>query len=114
MAETMRYTGGCHCGKGRDEGDAELKGVGSCNCSICAKKGHLLAFVPESQFHLKSGEDVLRDYQFNKHVIHHLFCSNCGVESFARGVGPGGAKMAAINVRCLDAVDFEALPVQRY
>ena len=32
-----------------------------------------------------SGLDDLVDYRFNKHVIHHVFCRTCGVESFARG-----------------------------
>lgn len=35
-------------------------------------------------------------------------CGNvrcCGIRSFARGVGPGGKEMIAVNVRCLE--DFE-------
>jgi hypothetical protein len=58
---------------------------------------------------LKSGESALRDYQFNKAVIHHLFCATCGVESFARGRKPDGSEAVAINVRCLEGVDFGAL-----
>ena len=69
----MKYTGGCHCGKVRFEVDMDLKEVISCNCSMCAKRGSLLAFVPEENFTLLSGEDALTDYQFNKKVIHHLF-----------------------------------------
>jgi hypothetical protein len=65
--------------------------------------------VPTEAFHLEAGEDRLQDYQFNKHVIHHFFCRTCGVESFARGVAPGGAEMVAVNVRCLDGVDVGAL-----
>ena len=61
----------------------------SCNCSICQKRGALLTFVPAAQFKLLSGEDELTDYQFNKKIVHHLFCSHCGVGSFARGNGPG-------------------------
>lgn len=83
----------------------------SCNCSICSKRGSLLAFAPADRFLLVSGEDRLSDYQFNKKVIHHLFCRNCGVQPFARGTAPDGAEMVAINVRCLDGVDIPALPV---
>jgi len=110
----MKYTGGCHCGKVRFEVEMDLKEVASCNCSICSKKGSLLAFVPSESFKLLSGEGDLKDYQFNKRVIHHYFCSTCGVSSFSKGIGPDGKEMQAINVRCLDNVDFEKLPVTRF
>jgi len=105
------YQGGCHCGAVRYEIKIDLPQVLACNCSICSKKGTLLAFAPRSNFSLKSGEDNLTDYQFNKKVIHHLFCSTCGVTSFGHGTGPDGTEMAAINVRCLDDVDFQNIPV---
>ena len=66
-----------------------------------------LAFVPEAAFTLVKGQDDLRDYQFNKHNIHHLFCKTCGVASFARGTRRDGAPMIAINVRCLDGFDLD-------
>jgi hypothetical protein len=67
--------------------------------------GFVLAFTPRQNFHLKSGEDDLTEYLFNKKVIRHLFCSTCGVESFAYGKMPDGAPIAAINVNCLEGVD---------
>jgi hypothetical protein len=36
-------------------------------------------------------------------------CPTCGIESFARGAGPDGKEMIAINVRCLDGVDVKSL-----
>ena len=109
MADAQTYSGGCHCGAVRYEATASLDQVISCNCSICAKRGLLLAFVGAGQFRLISSEDRLKDYQFGKKVIHHLFCADCGVESFARGTAPDGAPMVAVNVRCLDGVDVAAL-----
>ena len=114
MTETKTYTGGCHCGKVRYEVKADLGRVMSCNCSICSKTGSILAFVPKEQFTLLQGEGSLTDYQFNKHAIHHLFCPVCGIRSFARGVGPGGKEMAAINVRCLDDVDIAGLSITQF
>jgi hypothetical protein len=67
--------------------------------------------VPADQFNLKQGIDGLTDYQFGKKHIHHLFCPDCGVASFARGNLPQKGEMIAINVRCLDDVDISALQV---
>lgn len=109
MAEAKAYTGGCHCGAVRYEVTIALDPVIACNCSLCAKRGHLLSFTTPDQFKLLSGEERLVDYQFNKHVIHHLFCDKCGTQSFARGRRPDGKDMICINVRCLDGVDIGAL-----
>lgn len=109
MGETKTYTGGCHCGKVRYEVESDLGMVLQCNCSICSKKGSLLTFVPESAMRVISGENEQADYQFNKHIIHHLFCKTCGIASYAHGKGPDGRPMVAINVRCLEGVDVTTL-----
>ncbi len=108
------WAGSCHCGKVRWEARAELKSVVSCNCSICQRTGTLLAFVPEASFTLKSGEDALTDYQFNQHVIHHLFCSTCGIRSFARGTAPDGSPMVALNARCIEGIELDKLDVMHF
>ena len=106
------YTGSCHCGAVRYEVALDLeKPVISCNCSMCGRVGSLLTFVPDGDFKLLAGEESLTDYQFNKHVIHHVFCRVCGIKSFARGVARDGSATAAINTRCLDDVDLARLNV---
>jgi hypothetical protein len=74
--------------------------------------GFVLAFSPRDDFHLKSGEQALTEYLFNKKAIRHLFCSTCGVESFAYGKMPDGSPIVAINVNCLDDVDPRSLKSQ--
>ncbi len=108
------YTGGCHCKKVQYEVELELENVISCNCSICSKRGWLLAFAPKAAFKLIAGEDELTDYQFNKYLIHHLFCSTCGTASYGVGSDDKGNESVAINVRCLDGVDIETLNVIKY
>jgi hypothetical protein len=103
------YAGSCHCGRVRYEVKVDLDNAVTCNCSRCQRLGWILAFTPAENFKLLSGEDALADYQFNKHVIHHLFCSTCGIESFARGTRPDGTKAVAVNARCLEGVDLGAL-----
>lgn len=109
MPEPRVHTGGCHCGRVRYEVTTDLSQVVACNCSICTKRGLLLTFVGPRQFTLHAGRDELADYQFHRGVIHHRFCPVCGVESFAEGKTPDGKDMIAINVRCLDDVDVDAL-----
>jgi len=105
------YTGGCHCGAVRYEVDMEPEQAMVCNCSHCHIKGLVLTFVSPEQFRLTKGsEDELTDYQFNKKTIHHFFCPVCGVESFARGK-KGEETMYAINLRCIDGLDLDAIPV---
>jgi hypothetical protein len=110
---TQTYTGGCQCGAVRYEATLELGEVISCNCSRCGRLGSLLAFLPKDNFKLLSGEGAMTEYQFNRHLIHHLFCATCGIQSFARGKRPDGAEMVAVNARCLDGVDVDTLPVKK-
>jgi|SRR5664280_209172 len=115
MGEIKSYAGGCHCGKVRYNVKLDLGGpVISCNCSMCGRAGTLLTFVPAQEFTLLSGEESLTEYQFNKRHIHHLFCRVCGIKSFARGAGPDGTPMVAINTRCLDDVNLDQLKVTKY
>lgn len=109
MPDAKNYRGSCHCGRVRYDVTADLTQVMECNCSHCQRKGFILAFVPPSQFTLKAGEQEMTEYQFNKKIIHHLFCRVCGVEPFARGKMPDGSPAVAINVRCLEGIDPDAL-----
>ena len=85
----------------------------SCNCSHCRRKGFLLSFFAPEQFSLTKGADALASYFFNKHAIEHKFCTTCGVEPFAEGRGPGGAPMRAVNLRCVESIDPDALEIQK-
>jgi hypothetical protein len=109
MTGPRTFQGGCHCGKVRYEVVTDPATAIACNCSQCARHGLWLTFATPEQFTLLSGEEKLIDYLFNRKVIHHLFCGDCGVESFARGKTKEGREMIAINVRCLDGIDIAAL-----
>jgi hypothetical protein len=70
-----------------------------------------MAFVPRDKLTNIVGNDKLTDYQFGKRMIHHVFCSVCGIHPFGWGVGGDGRESAMINVRCLDGVDAHTLSV---
>ena len=53
-------------------------------------------------------------YEFNKHVIEHHFCPTCGIHPYASGTDPKGNRMCAINVRCLEGIDLDSIPVSHF
>ena len=109
MAELKSYTGGCHCGRVRYECSSDLAMVTDCNCSVCTKKGLHITFVSPESFTLRSGDDVLKEYRFNRNVVAHQFCTECGVQPFARGQMPDGKKVVAVNVSTIDNIDLSKL-----
>src|SRR5690349_7200493 len=65
------HKGSCHCGAVQFEVEGDIQGAIMCNCSICHRKGAPLWFVPRDKLRFTKGEQSLRDYMFNKHVIKH-------------------------------------------
>ena len=110
----MIYKGSCHCGKVAFEVEGEIKGAMACNCSICQRTGALMWFVPRDKLRLLTADSAAATYTFNKHVIRHRFCPVCGIHTHGEGVDPKGNAMAAINIRCLEGIDLESIPVQHY
>ena len=110
----MKYQGSCHCGRVAFEVEGTIESALACNCSICERKGSLLWFVPRDKLRLETPESALRTYTFNKHVIKHRFCANCGIHPFGEGVDSQGNATAAVNIRCLEGVDLESIPVDHF
>lgn len=81
----------------------------ACNCSICTMGSSRWGFVPDDDFKLLAGEEVLD--QFGRRMIHHLFCKRCGIHSFARGLMPDGRSVHAVNLDCLRDVDLGAIRI---
>jgi hypothetical protein len=105
------YQGSCHCGRVRFEVDADLDHVRVCDCSICRKRGALLHRVDEAQFRLLTPLADLALYQFHTRTARDYFCPACGILPFRR---PRTApEQWSINVRCLEGVDLDAIPVKR-
>ncbi|MBK5571854.1 GFA family protein [Ensifer sp. SSB1] len=109
----MRYEGSCHCGKIAVAVAGDFAEAIDSHCSLCRRRGGLLAFIPRDRLTMKTPETDLSTYLFNKHVIRHHFCDSCGIAPFGEGEGPHG-KMAAINLRCLPEFDLEAVKIVKY
>jgi len=108
----MSFTSTCHCGalSATVEGDLPTTAK-TCNCSICRRQGNIHHFVPADKVTFDREEDQVGEYTFNKHVIAHQFCTNCGCAPFAEGTGPDGSAMVEINLRCVPDCDLDALEI---
>jgi len=110
----MVYKGSCHCGRIAFQVEGTLNSATSCNCSICQRKGTLMWFVPREQLKLMTPDENASTYTFNKHVIKHRFCPNCGMHPYGEGVDRKGNAMAAINIRCLEGIELGNVPVTQF
>lgn len=108
----MIHPGSCHCGAIAFEVDADITEAIDCNCSMCRRRGGLLAFVSDEQFTLKTPASAVSTYEFNKHALQHHFCQVCGIAPYSNGQGRTGP-MIAVNVRCLPDVDLENLTINK-
>jgi hypothetical protein len=105
------YQGSCHCGKIKFEVDADLDHVRVCDCSICRKRGALIHRVAPDSFRLLTPIEELSLYEWHTKVAKDWFCPDCGILPFRR---PRTSEdIIGINVRCLDGVDFSAIPVKQ-
>lgn len=111
----MKHRGSCHCGGIVFDLDADVTEAIDCNCSLCRRRGSLLAFFPRAALTLNTPESDYTTYRFNKEQIAHHFCPKCGVSPFSDGTHPGtGDQMAAVNVRCLPDVDLASLKITAF
>jgi len=100
----------CHCGAVVLELDLPngIVDPRRCNCSMCRRKGAVVAAVPLSGLRVVKGADVLRLYQFNTRTAKHYFCSVCGIYTHhQRRINPNEY---GFNVGCLEGVDPFDIP----
>ena len=116
------FEGSCHCGAVRFEVDTDLDHVRVCDCSVCRKRGALIHRVEQDRFRLLTPIEDLTLYQWHTRTAEDYFCPKCGILSFrrprvrtteetAQGMPPFSGW--AVNVRCLDGVDLDLIPVRR-
>ncbi|WP_068875660.1 MULTISPECIES: GFA family protein [unclassified Phenylobacterium] len=102
------WSGSCHCGAVRFRVAAEIEELTRCDCSLCRRKGALMAKVPESGLTVEAGEENLTLYQWNTGVARHWFCRTCGIYPFHRK--RSAPDSYGVNVGCLEDFDVTAYP----
>jgi hypothetical protein len=116
------YAGSCHCGATRFEVELDLDHVRVCDCSICRRRGALIHRVPEDALRILTPLDDLTLYQWHTRTARDYFCPTCGILPFRRPRTMTAAEhqhgMPAftgwgVNVRCLDGVDVDSVPIKR-
>lgn len=95
----------CHCGKVELE-LALPNGIEKprrCDCSMCRRRGAIVASVPLNGIRIVQGEDVLKQYQFNTHTAKHFFCGECGI--YTHHQRRSDPSEYGYNVGCLEGVN---------
>jgi hypothetical protein len=78
-----------------------------CDCSMCRRRGAIVASVPLAGLHIVSGVALLREYQFNTCTARHFFCGVCGIHTHhQRRSNP---QQYGYNVGCLEGINPFAL-----
>jgi len=112
MSDQPTHLGRCHCGRVTFELRATITGAMECNCSLCRRKGALWHGASDKSLRIASGEEDLTLYQFGSMTAKHYSCRHCGISTFTRPrLDP---TRWAVNLRCIDALDLAALPVQTF
>jgi len=90
----------CHCGRVRIELDLPdgFQSLRRCNCSLCRRKGAVMASVPLSGLRV-----VLRVYMWNSQTAKHYFCGTCGI--YTHHQRRSNPNEFGFNVACIDGVD---------
>ena len=105
----------CHCGAVRLELQLPdgLVDPRHCNCSMCKRRGAIVATVPLAALTVLQGEEDLKVYQFNTNTAKHYFCGRCGIYTHHRR--RSNPEQFTFNVGCLEGVNpFEVQAVTVY
>jgi hypothetical protein len=102
-------TATCHCGAVELKIDLPdgLVNLRRCNCSLCRRKGAVMAMAPLAALRVSRGEENLGIYQWNTRVARHFFCKTCGI--YTHHQRRSNPEEYGFNVACLEDVDPFAL-----
>jgi hypothetical protein len=107
-----KHRASCHCGAVVLELDLPdgIVDPGRCDCSLCRRRGAIVASVPLAGLRIVQGESELKLYQFNTMTARHYFCSICGI--YTHHQRRSNPNEYGYNVGCLEGVNpFDLGPV---
>lgn len=74
-----------------------------CDCSMCRRRGAVVASVPLDGIRIVQGAEFLKLYQFNTHTAKHYFCSNCGI--YTHHQRRSKPDQYGFNIGCLEGIN---------
>jgi len=95
----------CHCGAVEFELSLPngLDDPRRCDCSMCRRRGAIVASVTLDGIKIIKGKDKLSLYQFNTMTAKHYFCSVCGI--YTHHQRRSNPSQYGFNVACLEGVN---------
>lgn len=108
------HKGSCHCGSVEFEVHLPngLVDPRRCDCSMCRRRGAIVASISLDGIRIVKGQDALSLYQFNTYTAKHYFCSKCGI--YTHHQRRSNPHQYGFNVACLEGVnpfELENIPV---
>lgn len=105
VAVQARHRATCHCGVVELELDLPdgIVDPRRCDCSICRRKGAVVASVALAGLRIVKGSEHLRLYEFNTHTAKHYFCGNCGI--YTHHQRRSNPEQYGFNVGCLEGIN---------
>ncbi|CAH0992047.1 hypothetical protein SIN8267_02162 [Sinobacterium norvegicum] len=100
-----KHKASCHCGAvaivlDLRQGLGELR---RCDCSMCRRRGAIVASVPLAGISIIKGAEDLTLYQFNTHTAKHYFCRHCGI--YTHHQRRSNPSQYGFNVACLEGIN---------
>ena len=102
---TSAIHGSCHCGAVKVRVRNAPEWLGSCNCSLCAKTGNLMAYYPDDGS--VSVEGATATYIWGDRMIAHHHCPTCACRTHWSSTGESYGKIG-VNARLLDGFGVSA------
>lgn len=106
--------GSCHCGAVEFEIELHngFENIRRCNCSLCRRKGAVMASVRKDRLTVTKGKDKLSLYQWNTKQAKHYFCNVCGI--YTHHQRRSVPTEFGFNIACIEGVDpysFKEVPI---
>tara|TARA_Y200000002_G_scaffold153986_1_gene127315 strand:- start:285 stop:650 length:366 start_codon:yes stop_codon:yes gene_type:complete len=105
----------CHCQSVQIKLTLEngLEKLTRCNCSLCKRRGSIMAMIKLSNLEVIKGKDKLSSYKFGKKQhAEHFFCSVCGIYTHHRSYT--NPENFEFNLACIDSIDsfkYKDIPI---